>query len=591
MSDFDETVYSPRRPAGQEGGTPPPSLPASPPPASAPPPAKPKRNWLLIIGGVGCLGLICIALLLAGGAFVFRAQLGVDPLAGLVEPTATPTVETPTPLPATPLPTDTPVATAVEVKPTVESTVEATVEATIEATVESTEAAAVTPTEEASPTPTTEPKFSKITFALGATEDYKPINPGLTFQEGITQVHAIFEYSGMSKELTWERVWYLDDQQILKNSQKWTGDSAGVFDYFVDAGNEPLFPGKWVLQLFVEGDKLVEGKFTIKPEATPTVPATKETEPTADLTPTPTSTLTATATVTPTKAASSGGGVYDLVYTKWDGGQHNMYVADTTGKGERFLFGRAAGPSWTPDGQEIFFFGEAGVDRQLLADGREFVFDGVSNGIVALVNAAALPSPEAAQLYQSNDWKQGTARWANVSPDGSMVAFDAKPGGDYRVYFLGTADNQQFRFEIIGEQADWSPNSQKIVYRSGRDGKTGIWISNRDDSGHTNITNGGSDSFPAWSPDGKTIAFSRDEGGNVDIYTVNVDGSNLQRLTDAPGPDSLPTYTPSGDIIFRSARSGAWGIWKMSGDGANQQEIIPNAGVGPDWSFSKMDAR
>jgi Tol biopolymer transport system component len=269
-----------------------------------------------------------------------------------------------------------------------------------------------------------------------------------------------------------------------------------------------------------------------------------------------------------------------------------MYVADTNGQGEKFLLNRAAGPSWTPSGQEIFFFGEAGVDRQRLQDGRDFVFGNVSNGIIALTNAAALPTADVALLYQGLDWKQGTARWASVSPDGQMVAFDARPGGsDYRIYFLGTADNQQYRFEILGEQADWSPDSQRIVYRSGRDGKTGIWISNRDDSGHTLITNGGSDSFPAWSPDGKTIAFSRDEGGNVDIYTVNVDGSNLQRLTDAPGPDSLPIYTPSGDIIFRSARTGSWGIWKMSGSGGNQQEIIPNAGVGPDWAFSKMDVR
>ena len=30
-----------------------------------------------------------------------------------------------------------------------------------------------------------------------------------------------------------------------------------------------------------------------------------------------------------------------------------------------------------------------------------------------------------------------------------------------------TSDNMQFRFEILGEQADWSPDSEKIVYRSG----------------------------------------------------------------------------------------------------------------------------
>ncbi len=558
MSDFDQTVYSGRSAPGTAG---------------APEPPKPKRNLWLIIGGIGCILVLCAALLLTAAVIFLREQSGfADIVAGLGGETATPTsVETPTETVTSATPTFTPVTTT---------------EATVEPTAQD------TPTSEPTVEAASEPEFSSVTFALGATEQYEPIDPGLTFQEGITEVHAIFEYDGMSKDYTWERVWYLDGKEVLRNAQKWTGDKAGVFDYFIDAGNEPLFPGEWELELYVEDQMLTQGSFTIEPKAGPEVAQTEESEPAADLTPTPTTEPTATPALSPTRSpGGGGGGVYQLVYTKWDGGQHNMYVADTNGSGEHFLLNRAAGPSWTPSGQEIFFFGEAGIDRQHLADGREFIFDGISNGIVALTNAAALPSADAALLYQGNDWKQGTARWSSVSPDGQMVAFDAKPGGDYRIYFLGTADNQQYRYEIIGEQADWAPNSQKIVYRSGRDGKTGIWISNRDDSGHTNITQGGSDSFPAWSPDGKTIAFSRDDGSNVNIYLVNVDGSNLRQITDAPGPDTLPIYTPSGDIVFRSARSGSWGIWKMGGDGSNQKEIIPNAGVGPDWSFSKMDVR
>jgi TolB protein len=130
-----------------------------------------------------------------------------------------------------------------------------------------------------------------------------------------------------------------------------------------------------------------------------------------------------------------------------------------------------------------------------------------------------------------------------------------------------------------------------MVYRSGRDNKAGIWISNRDDTDHLLITNEGSDDFPAWSPNGQTIAFSRNVGGNIDIYTMNIDGSNIQRLTDAPNQDVLPTYTPSGDIIFRSARTGSWSIWKMSGNGDNQQQIISNADPGPDWAKGRMDVR
>ncbi len=541
-----------------------------------------------MIGGVGCAILLCAALLIGGGAYYFWTSED-NPLAGLLDRgEEAPTSEAET-SPESPLATATPVPTPT---PAVTTDTEAEVE-----TGEAESGEEITPTADSSemtPTRPPEPKLGSITFALGATDTYEPVSPALSFQEGITEVHAIFEYRGMSTDYTWERVWYLDGDEILRSPQTgapreaWSGAEAGVFDYFINNGGEPLPSGEWVLEIYVEGERLATGSFTIEgPEEAELIAEAEETEQATEIPPTSTPTPIVTATVAP-QPSVSGGGTYQLVYTKWDGGQHNLYVADTNGDNDQFLANRAAGPSWTPDGATIFFYGEAGVDRQI-RNGVEYVFDGISNGIVAM-NASPLPTTvDQLTLFQALDWKQGTARWANVSPDGKMVAFDAKPGGNYRIYFLGTADTQQFRFEIVGEQADWSPDSQKIVYRSGRDGQTGIWISNRDDSGHTLTSNNASDSFPAWSPDGNTIAFSRDEGGNVDIYIMNVDGTNVQRLTETPGPDTLPTYTPSGDIIFRSARTGSWGIWKMSGTGANQQEIIPNAGVGPDWSFSKMD--
>lgn len=555
MSDFDKTVYSGSGGPGLSGTSQPPAKPAA------------NTNKLFIIGGIGCALVLCVVLL-AGIAFIVAGDQ-IRELAGLGTETVIPVTVAPTEeLTATPAPTE-----AAEVSPEAESGSEGQTEAG---------AADVTDT----PAVSSEPFFGPITFALGATETYEPVDPGVSFEEGITEAHAIFDYSGMSPENTWERVWYLDGNEILRNSATWTDREQGRFDYFIDAGGDPLASGEWTLELYVDGQLLTEGSFTIEAEQ----PAVAQVADTPTSAPEP----TATPTPKPVSAASSGGGVYQLVYTKWDGGQHSMYIADTNGNNQQFIMHRAAGPSWTPNGRTIFFYGEEGVDHQdrnNVPDVTNCDISGVSNGILAMdvpspPNDVCLAKPN---FFQGPGWNDGTARWANVSPDGSMVAYDAKPGGNFRIYFLGTADNQQFRFEIIGEQGDWSPDSQKVVYRSGRDGITGIWISNRDDTGHTNITQIGSDSFPAWSPDGETIAFSREVDGNVDIYTMNIDGSNIQRLTDAPGPDSLPIYTPSGDIIFRSARSGNWGIWKMSGSGGNQTEIIANAGVGPDWAYSKMD--
>jgi Tol biopolymer transport system component len=428
------------------------------------------------------------------------------------------------------------------------------------------------------------PQIGPITFARDVTEDFEPIGPGLSFSGTVTEVHAIFDYSGFSPDDIWERVWFLNDSEVLRSAERWSGDEAGTFDYFINAGGKPLSPGKWVLEIYVEGNLLAQAGFTIVSETAPTAGvgtsgtgAGKQDQITL-----------ATPTPIPAPPAPPPPKTYKLAYTKWDGGKHNLFIGDTSGATEQFILSRAAGPSWSPDGQLVYFYGEEGVDRQEVG-GVQYVFNTVSNGIVRVLVSPVPTNIGEVRLYQGADWKGGTIRWTSVSPNGQMLAYDARPGGDYRIYFLGTDENQQYKFEIIGEQADWSPDSQRLVYRSSRNNQTGIWISNRDDSGHTRITDGGSDSFPAWSPDGKTIAFSRDDGGNVNIYIMNVDGTNLRRLTDAPGPDTLPSYTPGGQIIFRSARTGSWGIWKMNGDGSNQQEIIPNAGVGPDWAYSKMD--
>jgi len=406
------------------------------------------------------------------------------------------------------------------------------------------------------------PEIGPLAFALEVTDEGEPVEAGATFTEGIAQIHAVFAYANIPPDATWTHVWYHNGAEVLRSSQPWLEADAGVFDYVVEAGGEPLPAGPWTLEFYIEGELLTSGSFVIDGK--------DETLTTAN-----------------SLAFPDTPKVYKLVYPKWNGEKHDLYVGDTNGSQEQFILSRAAGPSWSPDGRYIFFYGEEGVDQQVV-NGAVYPLPGVTNGIARL-NASPLPANiSQIQLFQGHGWNDGTARWANVSPDGTMIAYDGDRGGGRRIYFLGSNANHQFRYEIIGEQADWSPDSQKIVYRSGRNNQTGLWISRRNDTGHTRLTTGGTDSFPSWSADGRTIAFSRGVGGNVDIYTINLDGSDLKRLTDTPGHDTLPAYLPNGDIVFRTARAGRWEIWKMRGDGSDQTLIIPNAPVGPDWAFCKM---
>src|SRR5690242_12608064 len=62
---------------------------------------------------------------------------------------------------------------------------------------------------------------------------------------------------------------------------------------------------------------------------------------------------------------------------------------------------------------------------------------------------------------------------------------------------------------------------------------------------------------PVASPDGRRIAFSRGLEGRSDIFVMNRDGSGLVNLTHARGDDYDPMWSPDGRrIAFTSNRTG-----------------------------------
>jgi len=94
----------------------------------------------------------------------------------------------------------------------------------------------------------------------------------------------------------------------------------------------------------------------------------------------------------------------------------------------------------------------------------------------------------------------------------------------------------------------------RIAYR--RDGD--IYVRNCDGSGVYQVTNHpAEDGSPAWSPDGQRIVFESErdgqaqpeEPGSPSLYIVNADGSNLTRLTHTEDNDHGPSWSPDGSRI------------------------------------------
>lgn len=493
-----------------------------------------RKRWLLL-GSGGC-GLFLFIVALIIGGFVISGRSDNSAQADTDSNIATPQQAMPI------------------IAPSEEANSSATTLSPVTPNVLTTETVEVKFTTQPSPTAQAT-LFGPICFKTTSNGTQTP-DCGTTFPPAITEVHAIFDYTGMQPQhQEWTRIWYHNGQEVLKVKEKWTGDATGQFDYNLNtADSDPLSSGTWELELYVDGALQTYGAFEINPQ-------------------------TATPADTPEPAASpplaTPAQTYKLAFTQWDGSKHSVWISDLDGNNQRFLLDFAASPSWSPDGRNIAFYGEEGIDTQ------EAVSIG-ANGLWRMGPGGENPI----RLIP-----EGTGHTVSWAANGDLIAFDAARGGpDRRIYFADPDGNPQ-PFEILGEQPSFAPDSIQVVAKVCRP-ECGLWITNYDDSNPRQLTMEGSDGLPAWSPDGTKIAFSRNVDGNVDIYTINIDGSDLQRLTTAPGNDSVPAWTPdSRQIVFRSTRNGLWQIFKMNADGSDQQLIIDNVGANDEWAFDRMSVK
>ncbi len=144
------------------------------------------------------------------------------------------------------------------------------------------------------------------------------------------------------------------------------------------------------------------------------------------------------------------------------------------------------------------------------------------------------------------------------------------------------------------EPPSWKPGTADLLFTSGRDGNSEIFLRRGGQQEWTNLTRDpGGDNWPVWSPDGARIAFQSKRKGNLDIWTMKADGSEQVQLTNDPEPDYLPAWSPDGKtILFTSWRKEkgeerAPHIYIMNADGSSQLRLVAESletSAGGTWS-------
>ena len=216
-----------------------------------------------------------------------------------------------------------------------------------------------------------------------------------------------------------------------------------------------------------------------------------------------------------------------ILFTSDRGGIEELYLMDADGTNVRQVFKKLIGrefPTWSPDGK-------------VLAYHRLHTFT---------IYTASIDGKDEEELAKG--------LWPAWSPNGSEIAFMA---GEFVWGDNGNLRLPKSRVQIINPQTHveeelipgkirmlgpaWAPDSAQIAFSwSGREvgDIRGIYVVNRDGSGHRKIMDGEDDApvyDPTWSPDGNALIYNKRIGGVRYLFKVALDGGVPEQLTHRQG--------------------------------------------------------
>jgi serine/threonine-protein kinase len=182
-----------------------------------------------------------------------------------------------------------------------------------------------------------------------------------------------------------------------------------------------------------------------------------------------------------------------------------------------------------------------------------------------------------------------------ISPNGKQLALHTENGNDRVVWIYDLAETAPLRRLTFGgsnHRATWTPDSQRVVFTSNRDGDSRLLVQRADGNGPSEELTKGEPGTTlqseAWSTDGKTLILSVSHTSNNNIRSLSMLtlGAEQKPKPLLPAYSTNSSLSPDGHwLAYYSLDSGVGGVYVQPfPPTGGKYQISTSGGRNPLWS-------
>jgi Tol biopolymer transport system component len=178
-------------------------------------------------------------------------------------------------------------------------------------------------------------------------------------------------------------------------------------------------------------------------------------------------------------------------------------------------------------------------------DGTQIAFESNRSGSNYEVWVSDANGSNAVQLSFFGTPETGTPTW---SPDGKVIAFDSRAGGEANIYLVDPHGGvpKKLSVDIRGNNLpSWSHDGKWIYFVNGEDAQNSSVWKVPAEGGHAVQLAQHPATFPLESPDARHLYFIREN----QLWSVNTDGSDAQQIAVMPSNEE-DVWVPFGSGIY-----------------------------------------